>query len=57
MFVAVLCVFRVGRGACRLQAENGSRKPVFYINIRPEGGTVLLLMMMMISLIMRFYER
>jgi len=54
MFVAMLCVFRVGRGASRLQAENGSRKPVFYINIRTEGGTVPLLM---ICLVMRFYER
>jgi hypothetical protein len=54
MFVAMLCVFRVGRGASRLQAESRSRKPVFYINIRTEGGTVLLLV---ISLVMGFYER
>ena len=54
MFVAMLCVFRVGRGASRLQAESGSRKPVFYVNNRTEGGTVLLLM---ISLVMRFHER
>lgn len=54
MFVAMLCVFRVGRGASRLQAESGSRKPVFYINIKTERGTVPLLT---ISLVMRFYER
>jgi len=56
MFVAMLCVFRVGRGASRFQAENGSGKPVFFFNMRTEGGTVLLLMMM-ISLVMRCYER
>jgi hypothetical protein len=57
MFVAMLCVSRVGCGASRLQAESGRRKPVFYINIRTEGGTVLLLLLLMISLVIRFYER
>ena len=53
MFVAMLCVFRVGRGASRLPAGSASRKPVFYINIRTERGTLLLLMISLVIL----YER